>query len=136
VSAAAAATIAYVDSSALVKLVVPEPESAALRAELSRWNRHVSSALARVEVVRACARVDRRAVALAEQVVGALDLVAVDEGLLAEAARLAPPELRALDSIHIASALLFSGALGVAIAYDVRMLGAMTAAGLPTLSPH
>jgi predicted nucleic acid-binding protein len=131
-----AATVAYVDSSALVKLVVPEPESAALRVELARWDRHVSSALARVEVVRACARVDRRAIAPAEQIVRALDLIAVDDGLLDEAARLTPAELRSLESIHLASALLLGDAVGVAIVYDERMLTAMRAAGIPTASPR
>jgi hypothetical protein len=132
----AAPTAAYVDSSALVKLVIPEPESAALRAELARWERHVSSALARVEVVRACIRVDAKARGVAEQVVRALDLVAVDDELLDGAALLAPADLRSLDAIHLASALLLGDALGVAIAYDERMLQAMAAAGIGTATPR
>ena len=116
--------------------MIPEPESAALRNELARWDRHVSSALARVEVVRACVRVDAEARRPAEQVVRALDLIAVDDALLDEAARLAPNELRSLDSIHLASALLLGDALGVAIAYDERMLQAISAAGLPTADPR
>lgn len=126
---------AYVDSSALVKLVVPEPESAALRAELARWERHVASALVRVEVVRACARVDTKARKIAEEVVCALDLIAVDDDLLERAARLDPPSLRSLDAIHVASALLVSDALGVVIAYDARLTQAMTAVGLRTAAP-
>ena len=130
-----AAGVAYVDSSALVKLVIPEPESDALRAELARWQRHVSSALARTEVVRACARVAPAAREVAERVVAALDLVAVDDELLGEAARLEPAELRTLDSIHLASALLLRETIGVAIAYDARLLEAMSAAGLPAAAP-
>jgi uncharacterized protein len=126
---------AYIDSSALVKLVIPEPESAALRAELARWERHVSSALVRVEVVRACARVDARARGIAEEVVRALDLVAVDDELLDRAARVDPSALRSLDAIHVASALLVSDGLGVVIAYDERLTQAMTAVGLPTAAP-
>ena len=132
----AAAGVAYIDSSALVKLVIPEPESAALRDELSQWDRHVSSALARVEVVRACARVDPKARGTAERVVRALDLIAVEEALLDEAARISPVELRSLDAIHLASALLLGDALGVAIAYDERMLQALDASGLATASPR
>jgi len=132
----AAAGVAYIDSSALVKLVIPEPETAALRSELSRWDRHVSSALARVEVVRACARVDARAGGTAERVVRALDLIAVEDALLDEAARISPVELRSPDAIHLASALLLGDALGVAIAYDERMLQAMDASGLATASPR
>lgn len=129
-------TVAYVDSSALVKLVIPEPESAALRAELARWERQVSSALVRVEVVRACARVDARARGIAEEVVRALDLVAVDDELLDRAARVDPSALRSLDAIHVASALLVSDGLGVVIAYDERLTQAMAAVGLPTAAPR
>jgi len=131
-----APTVAYIDSSALVKLVIPEPESEALRAELAKWERHVSSALARVEVVRACARVDAKAGRIAEQIVGALDLIALDERVLEEAALLRPVELRFLDSIHLASALLLGGALGVAIVYDDRLLEAMRAAGVAATAPR
>ncbi len=132
----AAPTVVYIDSSALVKLVVPEPESDALRAELAGWDRHVSSALARVEVVRACARVDEKAGRIAEQVVGALDLIALDERVLEEAALLRPVELRSLDSIHLASALLLGDALGVALVYDERLLEAMQATGMPVAAPR
>jgi predicted nucleic acid-binding protein len=130
------APAAYIDSSALVKLVIPEPESEPLRAELARWERHVSSALARVEVVRACARVDAKARLVAEQVVSALDLIAIDGEVLAEAARLGPADLRSLDSIHLASALLLGDALAVAIAYDDPLVEAMSAAGIPTATPR
>jgi predicted nucleic acid-binding protein len=131
-----APTVAYVDSSALVKLAIPEPESDALRAELARWERHVSSALARVEVVRACARVDAKASRIAEQIVGALDRIAIDDRVLEEAALLRPTELRSLGSIHLASALLLGDALGVAIAYDDRLVEAMRAAGVPAATPR
>ena len=132
----ATAAVAYVDSSALVKLVIAEPESAALRTELARWDRQVSRALARVEVVRACARVDAKTRGTAEQVIRALDLIAADDALLDEAARLAPAELRSLDAIHLASALLLGDALGVAIAYDERLLHELDAAGLATAAPQ
>ena len=131
-----APTVAYIDSSALVKLAIPESETDALRAELARWERHVSSALAKVEVTRACARVDTEASRVAEQIVGALDLVAIDDPVLEEAALLSPIELRSLDAIHLASALLFGPALGVAITYDERLAVAMRAAGIPTATPR
>ncbi len=131
-----APTVAYVDSSALVKLVIPEPESGPLRAELAKWQRHVSSALARVEVVRACTRVDAKARRIAEQVVHALDVIAVDDELLDQAARVQPEELRSLDAIHLASVLRLGDGVGVAIAYDERLLRAMAAAGIPTSAPQ
>lgn len=127
--------VVYLDSSALVKLVVSEAESTALRTELIRWERHASSALARTEVPRACARVDPGLRATALRVVGALDLIAVDDEILDQAAALPPSELRTLDAIHVATALRLAQALGAVITYDVRLLGAMRDAGLPALSP-
>jgi hypothetical protein len=82
-----------------------------------------------------CARVDARARAVAERVVSALDLVAVDGELLADAAVLEPVELRTLDDVQLASALLVREAVGVAIAYDARLLEAMSAAGPPAVAP-
>src|SRR4028118_1832612 len=46
----------YLDSSALVKLVLPEAESAALLESLAAWPVRLSRELARVEVVRAVRR--------------------------------------------------------------------------------
>jgi predicted nucleic acid-binding protein len=132
----ARAGAAYLDSSALVKLVIPEPETQALRTELAGWSRQVTSGLARVEVIRACARVDSKAVPLAERVVDALDLLAVDEEVLIEAARARPSELRALDAIHLASATALGEALGVAVVYDERLSQAMKAAGITTVAPR
>jgi uncharacterized protein len=127
---------AYVDSSALVKLVIPEPETGALRTELARWQRHVASAIARVEVIRACVRVDDRARPVAEAVLDALDLIAVDDELLKEAARVEPVARCSLDAIHVASALLIRDALGVVVSYDERLLAATQEAGLPTAAPR
>ena len=132
----AAPGAAYFDSSALVKLVVPEPESEALRNEARGWPQHVSSAIVRVEVVRACARVDSAARTVAEEVVSALDLVAVDDELLDAAALVRPVGLRSLDAIHVASARLLGGALGVVFAYDDRLAAAMGSAGLPVAAPR
>jgi uncharacterized protein len=126
----------YLDSSALVKLVVPEPESEALRAELAMWDRYISSALVQTEVVRACARVGAAARRVAERLVGTLDLIAVDDEILNAAARLKPPELRTLDAIHVASAQTLGSALGAVIAYDEQLVQAARTAKLVTTGPR
>jgi predicted nucleic acid-binding protein len=128
--------VAYLDSSALVKLVIPEPESLALRRDLARWDRYASSALARAEVVRACVRVDPAARDAARRVVDAVDLIAVGNEILDEAARLEPAALRTLDAIHLASALALGEALDVVVAYDERLAGAARSAGLSTRAPR
>lgn len=132
----ARATALYLDSSALVKLVVPEPESEALRAEIAHWDRHVSSALVRTELVRACARVGVAARRVAERVIASLDLLAVDDAILDAAARLKPLELRTLDAVHVASAQTLGAALGGLVAYDTRLLEGARAAKLPAIVPR
>lgn len=125
----------YLDSSALVKLVIPEPETATLRAELETWDRYVSSALVQTEVVRACARVSSTARRVAERMVASLDLIAIDDEILNGAARLKPLELRTLDAIHVASAQTLGSALGAVIAYDTRLVQGAKTARLTTLEP-
>jgi predicted nucleic acid-binding protein len=126
----------YLDTSALVKLVLAEAESAALAVELRRWQRHISSALVRTELVRACAPAGSAARRLAERVVADLDLLAIDDAILDAAAHLKPLKLRPLDAIHIASAQALGAALGGLIAYDTRLLHGAKAARLPTIVPR
>lgn len=127
----------YLDSSAIVKLVLPEPESLVLRDFLAGDDGHVSSSLARVEVPRAVRRADGGESTLrdAEQVLERVSLVDVSKPVLASAASLGPPGLRSLDAIHLATALSLDG-LGVLVAYDRRLLATAGAAGLATASPE
>ncbi|MDE2881102.1 MAG: type II toxin-antitoxin system VapC family toxin [Acidobacteriota bacterium] len=126
----------YLDSSAIVKLVLPEVESAALRLELSRDQERCSSALARVEVFRAVrgANASIETLGRAAAVLERIALMPLDDRVLSAAAELDPPGLRSLDSIHLATALSLFG-LSALVAYDQRLLAAAGAAGLPTLAP-
>src|SRR5580693_6023065 len=130
--------LVYLDSSALVKLVLPEPQSEALLATLDSWPARVTSEIARVEVIRAARRgsldleVERRA----EHVLAALDLLGLDEAVIDRAARLEPRSLRALDALHLASALSLGDDLGVMVVYD-RVLGAAAVAlGVEVVAPE
>ena len=131
-----APTAVYLDASALVKLVVPEPESPALRAELARWDRRVSSALVRAELIRAAARVGAAARRLAERVLTTLDLVAVDDAILDAAGRVRLADIRTLDAVHLVSAQALGPALGGLVAYDARLLAGAQGARLPTIVPR
>jgi predicted nucleic acid-binding protein len=126
---------AYVDSSALVKLVVREPESAALRAFLRRRTARASCALARVEVLRAVRHHGPAAIARAHQIVERLELMRLDDGLLDAAARLPIEPLRSLDAIHLAAAQRLGHDLSVLVSYDERMLAAARRLGIPVASP-
>ncbi|MBA4181666.1 MAG: VapC toxin family PIN domain ribonuclease [Anaerolinea sp.] len=128
-------TVAYLDASALVKLVISEQESGALRDYLTHFQTLVSSKLARVEVTRAVsARVPTRA----NEVTSALRhlrYVGLDDTILETASELPPSVLRALDAIHIASALALGDALEVFVTYDRRMAEAAEALGIPVVAP-
>jgi predicted nucleic acid-binding protein len=128
--------VVYLDSSALVKLVVVEPESAALRRELLREPDRATCALARVEVVRAVRPHGSAAVTRARRLLRRLDLVQLDDELLDAAAMLDDGVLRSLDAIHLAAARTLGDELTTVITYDERMKIAAAAVGLPVSAPR
>lgn len=132
-----AATLVYLDSSALVKLVVREEGTDALRTWLASHPAVVSSALAVAEVRRAIGRLSgRRSLSdRARLVLDGVALLAVDIAVLESAAGLKPPELRTLDAIHVASAQSLGSDLLAFVTYDERQAGAAKRAGLPVVTP-
>jgi predicted nucleic acid-binding protein len=136
VSLASAGSFAYFDSSALVKLVVREQETAALVPAASAWPQRVSSALAQVEVVRAARRVgggpasDRAA-----EVMTSFTLIAVDAPVLAAASAIRPETLSTPDAIHLVTALSLAGAVDAFVVYDTALAAAASSAGLSVVSP-
>ncbi|MGH3135984.1 MAG: type II toxin-antitoxin system VapC family toxin [Gaiellaceae bacterium] len=131
---ATADPIVYVDSSALVKLVLLEPESVAAGALVLAAPAVATSRVALVEVARAVFRADPGSDALAdaEGVLAPFFLVDVDAGVLRQAAALTGG-LRSLDAIHLASALTV-GAEAMLV-YDIRLASAVEAAGLRVIAP-
>jgi predicted nucleic acid-binding protein len=127
---------AYLDSSALVKLVVREAESSALRAFVRRRPGRASCALARVEVVRAVRNHGPAATGRARQVVERIELVRIDDPLLDAAALLPGERLRGLDAIHLAAAQRLGRDLSVLVSYDKRLLAAARELGMPVASPR
>ena len=123
----------YLDSSALVKLVQREAESTALRRFLRRHRNdgRVTSALARVEVVRAVAGGGPDAMGHARRQLARVDQINLDRDLLDAAATLAPGSaLRSLDAIHLACAHAVGADLRAVITYDQRMHAAAVTLGL------
>lgn len=124
----------YVDSSAIVKLVNREPESAVLRRAL-RSRYLVSSALARVEVPRAVHHLGPAGPARALVVLRQIELLRVSDRVLAAAAELEPVLLRSLDAIHLATARLLGDEVRRLITYDDRMAEAAAGLGFSVLRP-
>ena len=126
--------VVYLDSSALVKLVVREPESAALRSYLRSTPNRVSSTLARVEVLRAVLPQGAGARIRARQVLERTSLLALDDTLLDAAGTLDLPGLRSLDAIHLAAAQAV-GPLRALVTYDRRLAEAAESLGLEHVAP-
>ncbi len=129
--------LVYLDSSALVKLLMPEPESQPLLALLDNWPERVSSALARVEVFRALRRTGAAGsdYARGEQILDRLTLIRIHDGILTMAAHLEPRNLGALDAIHLATALSVRGDLAAMVTYDQRLAEAAAVAQVSVWVP-
>jgi uncharacterized protein len=140
--ASAAESALYLDSSAIVKLVVAEPETAAL-VESIRGRGLVTSEIALAEVPRAIRRVlsgrrkNEREAVLAElqDVLEALAYVPLDRALLVRAGSFREAYLRTLDAIHLASALAIETDIEAFITYDERQAEALNVTGIAGLRP-
>ena len=134
-------TVFYADASALVKLVREEDESGSLRAYLEGADL-VSSELVLTEIPRAVRRAAAQDSTLpldllldrAGELIDALALRPLDRALLAGAGALAEPALRALDAIHVASAVGLDP-IEAFVTYDERQAAAARLAGLRTMAP-
>jgi predicted nucleic acid-binding protein len=125
---------AYLDSSALLKLVHPERESSVLQPFVAALEARVSSDLARVEVLRRARGHGPVAEAQAQRLIEGMTLRPIDQSVIAVAIGIDPVGLRSLDAIHLATALSLEG-LDVFISYDERLNEAALAAGLRVESP-
>lgn len=126
---------AYYDSSALVKLVLDEANSDALRDFARREPRGTSCALARTEVVRVVRDHGADAIRKARVAVLGLELLELDDELL-DAAALLPAPVRSLDAIHLAAAVAMGDELSVLVTYDERMARSARELGLRTIAPR
>ncbi len=126
----------YLDSSALLKLVIAEKESRALRSFLKREPaERVSCALARTEILRATRLHGTAALERARGLLQTLQLVQLDDVLLDAAGLLDPVKMRSLDAIHLAAAALIAPALTALVTYDKRMAEGAALLGFPVVSP-
>lgn len=125
----------YLDSSAIVKLAVREPESATLRRYLRRKQPLVTSALSRTEVARALLPFGEDALARGAEVLQRLDVVRINDRVLRAAGTLLPLELRSLDAIHLATASKLGDDLARLCTYDERMAGAAMNMGVTVVAP-
>lgn len=124
----------YIDSSAIIKLIKPEKESAALIKKLP--NGVIASRISRVEVTRTIIRHEPDLLDATYDVLADIQMVPVEDPIITIAENLPQfIDLRSLDSLHIASALSIKNVLKGIITYDKEMVKAAEALGFKTLSP-
>lgn len=130
------AKLVYLDASAFVKLVLPEPETAALVAALDPEARLVACEILEVEVLHAARRASGEdAMATARTQLEGLRLLPIDDRIRKRAGELEPITLRTLDALHIATALDLGELLESIYTYDARMAMAATQVGLRVCAP-
>ena len=128
----------YLDTSATVKLVTAEEESAAL---INWLNVHpdehlVTSVIGHIELIRAATRAGAAATAAARKVASTIDTLVLTDTIAAIAATIPPAELRTLDAIHLATAHAHRQSITAFCVYDRRLLEAAKSQDLPTVSPR
>ena len=127
----------YLDSSALVKLALAEPETAALTDYIAKRGEQalVSSSLHRTEVLRAIWQAEPGALPRAQRMIRRVSLISLSHDLLDNAATQPPGGLSTTAAIHLASALAVKRDLTAFVCYDKQLTAAAEAAGLPVASP-
>lgn len=130
----------YLDTSALTKLLIAEPQTPELRtwltALIDAGDSAATSSLGRVELMRTVAQygetghTDR-----ARYLLDGLDILPLTEPMMVLAESIGPPSLRSLDAIHLAAAVYFEQELTAFVTYDHRLLNGCRDIGLTTASP-
>ena len=127
---------AYLDASAIVKLVVAEAHTADVERDAATRAALLSSRLSATEVRRAARRQpNRRVLQQVEEVMESFVLLEVTAAILKRAATIDPTELRTLDAIHLATALSLGFADLDFVTYDTRLAAAARTHGLRVVGP-
>lgn len=125
----------YLDTSALVKLVIAESETRALEKWLRLRATVVSSDLARTELLRAVRRTHPASMVRAREVLDAVALLTLSTPVCERAALLDPVVLRSLDAIHIAAAMQLGDELDGIVTYDSRLVQGCVLHGIAVIAP-
>jgi predicted nucleic acid-binding protein len=124
---------AYVDASALVKLVVDERDAVALRRFLEGFDEHTTSRVGIVETRRALARVSTDPTTI-DRIMAPIGPIEFDTAIAATAALIQPPAVRTLDAIHLATALALYH-VDAFVTYDEPLAEAARSLGFAVASP-
>lgn len=126
----------YIDTSALGRVLLGEPDAPAIVRDLASFEQHVASRLLRVELRRLALR--EGALEGADALLTGIALLPLDEATLAAAETVAPATVGTLDAIHLVTALRLQDAhlLDVLMTYDARLADGARQHGLAVVAPH
>lgn len=125
----------YVDTSALGRVLLDEPDTEAILRELSRYDERVSSRLLAVELRRVAMR--KGLLDHADQLLSGVALLPVDEAVLGASETVAPATVATLDAIHLVTALRLAAddLVDALMTYDTRVADGARHHGLSVVAP-
>lgn len=125
----------YVDTSALGRVLLGEPDGEAVVRTLATFDLHVASRLLRVELRRLALRYD--VLQAAAELLATIALVPVDQQTLDDAETVPPASVSTLDAIHLATAvrLAAAGVVDTLMTFDARLAAGAAHHGLAVLAP-
>ena len=125
----------YVDTSAVGRVLLGEPDAPAVLRDLADFDQHVASRLLRIELRRLALRED--ALEAADRLLDGVALIPLDDAILASSETLAPATVATLDAIHLATAvrLAAAGVLDTVMTYDRQLADGAAHHGLRILAP-
>jgi len=125
----------YLDTSALGRVMLGEPDAGAVLRSLRDFDRHVTSHLLRVELRRLALR--EGLLEHADQLLSGVALLPVDESVLAAAETVRPSSVATLDAIHLVTALRLADEqlVDTVMTYDTRLADGAREHGLTVIAP-
>jgi uncharacterized protein len=125
----------YVDTSAVGRVLLGEPDAPAVLRALAGFEQHVASRLMRIELRRLALR--EGALEAADRLLDGVALIPLDDAILTSSETLPPATVATLDAIHLATALRLAaaGVLDAVMTYDVRLAAGAEQHGLRVLAP-
>ncbi len=125
----------YVDTSALGRVLLAEPDAPAIRATLSNYEEQWSSELVTVELGRLGKLHGLQSDA--QQLLSNIRLVRITSARLRSAAAIDPPKVRTLDAIHLsaATALHNAGTIAAALTFDGQLQAGCRHHGIAVEAP-
>ena len=124
----------YIDSSAILKLLISENESIALAQFLDAPTK--TSAISRVEVIRSLNRISPEKIAEGQAALYRFEMIPVSSSILSLAENFpAVITLKSLDAIHVATVVFLNKTIRGLITYDKAMIKNVKELGIKVVSP-